>query len=73
MMKNMIPSIWIKFSIRIQVYVSPQPQIKLQQNFFKQNWLLVQCWLKLRPRRNTKNAWLKCSTQWILDQEIINP
>ncbi|MBA0777861.1 hypothetical protein Gotri_005823 [Gossypium trilobum] len=43
MMKNMIQNIWIIFSTRIQDYVSPQPQIKPQQNFFKPNQQLVQC------------------------------
>ncbi|MFQ6646399.1 hypothetical protein Gotur_019339 [Gossypium turneri] len=43
MMKNMIQNIWIIFSTRIQDYVSPQPRIKPQQNFFKQSRQLVQC------------------------------
>ncbi|MBA0751777.1 hypothetical protein Gogos_000678 [Gossypium gossypioides] len=54
MAKIMISSILITFSTRIRDYVSLWPRIKLQQNSFKQNRLLVQCWLKPRPRINTK-------------------
>ncbi|MBA0759213.1 hypothetical protein Gotri_022133 [Gossypium trilobum] len=39
----MIPNIWIISSIKIQDYVSSRLQIKLQQNSFKKNRLLVQC------------------------------
>ncbi|MBA0838246.1 hypothetical protein Goarm_010319 [Gossypium armourianum] len=72
-MKNMIPSIWKKFSTRIGDDVIPWPWIKLQQNSFKQNRLLVQCWLKPTPRRNTKKSWMKCSAQWILNHKKRNP
>ncbi|MFQ6621321.1 hypothetical protein Gotur_002447 [Gossypium turneri] len=39
----MIPNIRIISSIKIQDYVSSRLQIKLQQNSFKKNRLLVQC------------------------------